>query len=176
MEDRDLSANTPQLLTKWLWKNKTHIRNGCWLMTVHLIKILISWYQWYSNNVHLPPSSSINDLLPKTGTTLPNTVLCKIWRKLVLVQPKNKLSWALLHSIWQEEWAVDWSYWCGKLPIYLHFETPMTVAHRKRMEIALHFVCITKCCYLEAAVTKKNIQYCFKYYKNFLKIGLILII
>lgn len=45
------------------------------------------------------------------------------------------------------------------------------------MEIALHFVCITKCCYLEAAVTKnKTIQYCFKYHTNFLKIGLILII
>lgn len=39
--------------------------------------------------MHLPPSSSINDLLPKTGTTLPNPVLCKIWRKLVLDKDGN---------------------------------------------------------------------------------------
>lgn len=80
------------------------------------------------------------------------------------VQPKSKLSWALLHSIWQEEWAVDWSYWCGKLPIYLHFETPVTVAHWKRMEIALH-----KCCYLEAAVTKKTFSIVLNSTQIFLK-------
>lgn len=35
------------------------------------------------------PSSSINDLLPKTGTTLPNSILCKIRRKPVLDKDGN---------------------------------------------------------------------------------------
>lgn len=35
-----------------------------------------------------PPSSN-NDLLPKTGTTSPNSILCKIWRKLVLDKDGN---------------------------------------------------------------------------------------